>query len=193
MHSSLFKGKLVRLTAEEPATQAAALARWQRDSEYWRMMSGDPMRAFSQQGIKTWVEKNQEQDDARNTRFSIRTLVEDLLIGDIGLHGISWTSGEAWVGIGIGEREYWSRGYGTDAMRLILQYAFMELNLHRVSLEVLENNPRGLRSYEKAGFKLEGRQRQVICREGRRWDVITMGILRSEWAEIQCTPGFISY
>ncbi len=89
------------------------------------------------------------------------------------------------MGIGIGEREYWGNGYGTDAMRAILHFAFTELNLYRVSLNVFEYNPRAIRSYEKAGFVAEGRQRQVLNRDGRRWDVIYMGILHEEWERRQ--------
>jgi len=57
----------------------------------------------------------------------------------------------------------------------------MELNLHRVSLDVFEYNPRAIRSYEKVGFKHEGRVRQALNRDGRRWDILYMGILREEW------------
>ncbi len=185
LKTSIFTGKLVRLTMEDSETMAAAMVRWQRDTEFWSSLSGDPAQAFSKNGLKTWVEKMQERQGGQDFRLMIRTLAEDRLIGDISLHVIQWAYADAWVGIGIGERDCWGKGYGTDAMRLMLDYAFDELNLHRVSLEVLENNARGIRSYEKAGFTVEGRQRQVLCRAGRRWDVITMGILRSEWAALQ--------
>jgi RimJ/RimL family protein N-acetyltransferase len=66
-------------------------------------------------------------------------------------------------------------------MRVMLRYAFRELNLHRVTLTVFEYNPRAIRSYEKAGFVVEGRLRNWLNREGRRWDMIHMGILREEW------------
>jgi RimJ/RimL family protein N-acetyltransferase len=105
------------------------------------------------------------------------------LIGFIGLFGIEWNHGNAWVGIGLGERDYWGKGYGTDAMCAILDYAFNELNLYRVTLDVFEYNPRAIRSYEKAGFQLEGRVRKMIHRDGRRWDVLVMGVLRDEWEE----------
>jgi RimJ/RimL family protein N-acetyltransferase len=94
---------------------------------------------------------------------------------------VQWTHGDTFVGIGIGEPDYRGKGYGTDAMRVILRFAFMELNLHRVSLDVFEYNPRAIRSYEKAGFVIEGRKRRVVNRDGRRWDDIYMGILREEW------------
>jgi RimJ/RimL family protein N-acetyltransferase len=66
-------------------------------------------------------------------------------------------------------------------MQVILRYAFQELNLRRVSLDTFEYNPRAIRSYEKAGFVHEGRVRKFLLREGRRWDMLFMGILREEW------------
>ncbi|MBN1453524.1 MAG: GNAT family N-acetyltransferase, partial [Anaerolineales bacterium] len=112
-----------------------------------------------------------------------RALEDDRLLGDVTLSVINWGSREAFAGIGIGVREFWGKGFGTDAMRLILRYGFVELNLRRVSLNVFEFNQRALRSYEKAGFRVEGSQRQYIQREGRRWDIVFMGILREEWME----------
>jgi RimJ/RimL family protein N-acetyltransferase len=100
------------------------------------------------------------------------------------LDGVLWTHGESFVGIGLGEREHWGKGYGTDAMRVILKYAFSELNLYRVSLNVFDYNPRAKRSYEKVGFKEEGRCREFLLRDGKRYDLIFMGILRSEWEEL---------
>jgi RimJ/RimL family protein N-acetyltransferase len=84
-------------------------------------------------------------------------------------------------GIGIGEKNCWGQGYGTEATRLVVDYAFRTLNLNRVSLEVYEYNPRGLHVYEKVGFRLEGRLRQDTFRDGRYWDTLILGILREEW------------
>jgi len=75
---------------------------------------------------------------------------EARLIGFTGLWIADWNHRHSWVGIGLGEREFWGKGYGTDAMRLIVRYAFDELDLHRVSLTVFEYNTRAIRSYEKA-------------------------------------------
>ena len=97
---------------------------------------------------------------------------------------VALTTTAALVGLGIGETEYWGRGYGTDAMNVLLRYAFTEINLRRVTLTVFEYNPRAIRSYEKAGFCHEGRLRKVLNKEGRRWDVLYMGILREEWLEV---------
>lgn len=177
----LLQGKLVRLAAANSETDAELFARWTRDSEFGRLLDSDaPMPRSvgkAKKDIQEWMEH--EKPDA--IEFLIRTLADDRPIGSIGLDGIRWTHGDSFVGIGIGERDDWGKGYGTDAMRVILRYAFRELNLHRVSLDVFEYNPRAIRSYEKAGFVVEGRQRQVLNRDGRRWDMLYMGILREEW------------
>ena len=123
----------------------------------------------------------EKKHEANEFEFYIRTLAEDKLIGELGLDVVNWVGRDAFVGLGIGETEYWSKGYGTDAMRLILQYAFTEANLQRVSLALHSYNERGLKSYEKAGFQLEGRSRGDQHREGKRTDTLWMGILREEW------------
>lgn len=182
MDTDLFKGKLVRLCADEPDVLAEAFSRWSRNSEYIRLLDNDPAKLWSVKKVKEGIEKELEQDDTGGIMYSIHLLEEDKLIGFIGLWGFGKPSGEAWVGIGMGEPEFWGRGYGTEAMQLILQYAFQELNLHRVTLGVFEYNQRAIRSYEKAGFVHEGRIRKEVLREGKRWDALQMGILREEWA-----------
>jgi len=177
---NLFKGKLVRLAAIDAEELGKSISKWSCDSEYTRLLDSDPPHLFSTKATKEWLEKELEEE-ADTYWFMIRALEDDRLLGDIGLSVTSWGSRDAFVGIGIGEREFWGMGYGSDAMKLILHYAFTELNLRRVSLNVFEFNERAIRSYEKAGFHLEGRERQIIQREGRRWDMIDMGILREEW------------
>jgi len=85
------------------------------------------------------------------------------------------------MGIGIGDKAYWGRGVGTEVMNILLRYVFTELNLHRLSLTVFEYNQRAIRLYEKCGFKIEGINREYHFRDGRRWDLVSMGILREEW------------
>ena len=180
LNNDLFRGELVRLVVEDPQKIAEIYSRWLRDSEYWRLMASEAAYTASIRAVKTWIEKDFEKDPPASM-FLIRTLEDDRLIGDVGLDPVRDGHGDTFLGIGIGEREYWGKGYGSDAMRVILRYAFTELNLHRVSLNVFEYNPRAVRSYEKVGFKHEGRARGVLHRAGRRWDLIFMGILRAEW------------
>jgi RimJ/RimL family protein N-acetyltransferase len=179
LQDDIFRGKLVYLTAQDPKTIAEHSSQWSRDTELQRLMDSNPARPLSAKAIQEWIEKDMEKGNVHY--FSIHTLQDDRLIGDVGLDGIQWSHGDAFMGIALGDREYWGKGYGTDALRLILRYAFHELNLHRVTLSVFEYNPRAIRSYEKVGFVHEGRLRKFLNREGRRWDFIFMGITRQEW------------
>jgi RimJ/RimL family protein N-acetyltransferase len=180
----LFRGELVGLAAEEPEARAKVEVRWQRDSEFNRLADSNPHEMASAKKIQEWIEKNMEGGfKPERYFFSIRSLAEDKLIGFIVLW-LDLIHAEVWVGIGIGERDYWGKGYGTEAMKLGVQYAFMELGAQRVSLGLFEYNLRALKSYEKVGFRLEGRTRQDMLREGRRTDSLWMGILRDEWLQM---------
>jgi RimJ/RimL family protein N-acetyltransferase len=173
----IFTGHLTRLAAVKPDADAGIIARWSRDSHFWRLAHTDPAYPETAPAIK----RELEERPIERLGFSIRTLADDRLIGLIGLYAFFWPCREASMGIQIGERDFWGRGYGTDALRVLLRYAFDELNLQRVSLSVLEGNERAVRSYEKCGFREEGRERRVWSYDGRRWDEIYMGLLREEW------------
>ena len=183
MTEGLFQGTLVRLEAVDEETMSVIFSRWSRDSEYWRLMALEPSQPYSVKTSKEWLEKERKKAAPDLYVFMIKSLMDDRLIGEISLDGIQWHHGDTFVGISIGEREYWNRGYGTDAMRVILRYAFEELNLYRVTLNVFEYNSRAIRSYEKVGFRFEGREKEFLQRDGRRWDLLYMGLLRSEWIE----------
>ncbi len=180
MNNDIFTGRLVRLSAEEPETYAENFSRWWQDSEYGRLLDMAPARLFSPKRTKEWLEKELEKDPPPVRMFGIRTLEGDNLIGFVDLSGMT-PHGDAFVGIGVGEREYWGRGYGSEAMSLVLRFAFTELGLHRVSLMVFGYNLRAIRAYKKAGFKHEGRMREMIWRNNERTDALLMGVLGEEW------------
>lgn len=180
---ALLQGKLVRLAAMDPEEASGAFSRWNRDSELARLLDSDPARQFSAKKSKEWMEKHLEDSADRMFWFSIRSVEEDRFLGDINLEVTEWNRREAYVGLGIGPRDLWGRGYGTEAMQLVLEYAFLELNLDRVTLTVFEYNPRAIRSYEKCGFQHEGRVRGRLFREGKRWDMLMMALRRSDWME----------
>src|SRR5690349_2472264 len=142
----LFRGELVRFTMEEQDAHARAEAVWQRDTEFHRLADSDPARLHSEKNIKDWVEKQVDGGfKPQRYSFTVRALAEDQFIGFLSLW-VDLIHSEAWVGLGIGERDFWGRGYGTDMMKLCLNYAFSELCLERVSLGLHEYNPRALRS-----------------------------------------------
>jgi RimJ/RimL family protein N-acetyltransferase len=177
-------GKFVRLSAFDPEEMSKAFPRWYMNSEYQRLLNSSIHPMQSPKAALKWMEEEVGEMSPASYFFSIRTLAEDKLIGELGLDVVTWPGRDAFVGLGIGETEYWSKGYGTDVMNILLRFAFTEINLKRVTLTVFEYNPRAIRSYEKAGFRHEGRKRQLLNREGKRWDELYMGILREEWLEL---------
>lgn len=176
---TLFEGDLVRLAAPRPE-DAECFVRWSHDPEYLRQVDTDTARP------RTLAEINEEFSKSpahtNELYFHLRTVAEDRLIGFGALHSIEWNNQAGILSIGIGEPEYRGKGYGTDALRLLLNYAFNELNLYRVGLDVISDNIRAIRTYEKAGFRREGEMRASVLRDGVRAGRVIMGILREEWA-----------
>ena len=103
------------------------------------------------------------------------------LIGTTAFDNIDWRNRSSEFGIMIGDKTYWNQGYGTEAVRLIVKHGFNTLNLNRIFLHVFENNPRAIRSYEKAGFVHEGKLRQTEFMDGKYVDTLVMSILREEF------------
>ena len=102
-------------------------------------------------------------------------------IGNVGLHSIDWKNRAAELGILIGDKAYWSQGYGVDAIRTLLGLAFCEMNLHRIFLRVNDDNARGIRCYEKVGFQREGVSRDAVFHTGVYHDQYVMSILETEF------------
>ncbi len=98
---------------------------------------------------------------------------------------VDWKNRIGTCGIVIGEKEYHSKGYGTEAMKLLVDYGFNTLNLNRIQLETFSFNKRALKSYQKVGFKEEGTRRQAIYVNGEYYDAIMLGILKNEWQKIK--------
>ena len=175
---NLFAGRLVRLVAPS-REDAAILARWSEDASYLRAMDTDYARPVSE--LEFAKRLDPDQRDPKWIEFHVRTLQDDRLIGFVALHTIEWNNATAMLSIGIGEPDYRDRGFGSEALQLVLNYAFAELNLFRVGLDVISTNDRAVHLYEKLGFQREGIMRRAVHREGRRHDVLHMGLLRDEW------------
>jgi RimJ/RimL family protein N-acetyltransferase len=181
MNFNLLTGQLVRLTAMNAETTAESFARWDMDSEYLRHLDSDPQLPNRAKKIKAGIEKDQNEAPPNTIALSVHTLTDDRFIGFVAFDGINWRHGDTFVAIGIGDPAYRGSGYGTDALRVMLRYGFMELNLQRVQLNVFSYNERAIKSYLKAGFVMEGRQRGMLRRDGQRWDFVYMSVLRDEW------------
>ncbi len=152
---------------------------WLNDWEVSRfLMPGIPF-LLNLDDETDWFERRRQDKD--NIVFAILALPEKQLIGNCGVHRLDWKNRSAVFGIVIGEKNYWNKGYGTDATRTLLRFAFEQLGLNRMELEVYDFNPRAIRAYEKAGFRRDGVRRQALYRDGKFHDVYLMGILREDW------------
>jgi RimJ/RimL family protein N-acetyltransferase len=139
-----------------------------------------PLRPQSLEDEIRWFE-NLPKYAGKVFNFNIRTTDDDTLIGYVVYYGYDPRNRAASIGIGIAEPAYREKGYGTEAMRLMLDYGFDELNLNRVELTVSSFNSRAIHVYKKVGFKEEGVLRQCDYNDGRYYDVLVMSLLREEW------------
>jgi diamine N-acetyltransferase len=140
-----------------------------------------PMSLVEEEG---WFESMLSRPAAEHPMvIEVQSESDWIPIGNCGFNEIDWRVRAAEVGIFIGEKQYWNQGYGTTAMRLLLQHGFNTLNLNRIWLQVYQTNPRAIRSYEKAGFIREGSKRQGMFKDGKYIDILLMSVLRSEWSE----------
>lgn len=175
----VIRGELIYLRGSE-RSDIPAFVRWFNDGE---MISYLSMRApMSEAAEEQWFTNMVANEGKGAYHFVMCRLEDDKPIGTIGLFLIDELNGSAGIGIGIGEKDLWGQGYGTDAMNALADFGFGQLRLERLWLEVYEFNARARRSYEKSGFVLEGTERHAIYKLGKFHDVHLMSILRAEWA-----------
>jgi diamine N-acetyltransferase len=172
-------GEHIRLRGVE-REDIPTFVRWFNDPEVRRgLLMYAPMSKAQEE---RWFEDMLERKD--DFLFAVEALIDGtwVHIGNVGLHRIDWKNRTATFGIALGEKSFWNRGFGTDATRTMLRFAFDELNLNRVELEVFDDNPRAQRCYEKCGFRREGTRRQARFCEGGYHDAHIMAILREEFS-----------
>jgi len=181
MHKNIFIGKKVRLVAMNPEKDGKLMSKWRRDTDYARLLDSDPIRLWSGNQMKDWFENKQKAEAFEEINFMIYPLESKEPIGFIELDGITWHHRTSWVGIGIGSRDYWGKGYGSDALRILSRYAFEELGLYRLNLNVFSYNTRAIKAYENVGYKVEGSIRDALQRDNQRWDLVFMGLLKEDF------------
>lgn len=174
----LLDGEMVRLTAITK-DDLPQLTVWFGDVGFQRLLRADRVFPLTLQDEEEWFESARKNSNAAN--FAVRALDDDRLLGTCSAMLFQWQARHCMVGIAMGEGAQ-GKGYGTDAMRVLLRYIFLELNMNRAALEVFSYNTRAIRSYEKVGFTHEGAQREMLYRDGVYYDMLVMSILRREWA-----------
>jgi len=172
-------GKRVRLRAVE-RSDLPKFHDWLNDPQVTEGLS--IYLPLSMMDEEKWFDKAmQAEPEQRPLAIEIREDQAWQQVGNASLFNLEWTSRCAELGIFIGDKSRWDQGYGTEALELILQHGFNTLNLNRIYLRVYATNPRAKRSYEKAGFVLEGTLRQAVYRHGKYVDIYMMSVLRSDW------------
>ncbi|MDI6871614.1 MAG: GNAT family N-acetyltransferase [Bacillota bacterium] len=177
----MWQGDLVVLRPLERG-DFPAVVRWSEDPELSSLVDGGVPETMEE--CEEWYHK------AKSDRYhQIMAIVtkDGRLIGDIELNHITWRNGHAEMRIRIGEKEYWNRGFGTDAVLTLMRYVFTRLHLNRLYLRVYSLNHRAIACYEKCGFKKEGILRRTD-EAGQRREIILMRVLREEFERHQGRP-----
>lgn len=116
-------------------------------------------------------------------RFAIETNSENRFIGDCSITDVDWKNSVASIGMFIGAKEYRGKGYGADAINILIDFIFKQMNLNKIRLIVYSFNKTAIDFYKKHGFKVEGIMREEIFRNNDRYDKIAMGMLKEEYLE----------
>jgi diamine N-acetyltransferase len=183
LEDGMIYGEQIRLRAAERSDLPRFVA-WLNDPDVRRFLFINLPLSLVQEEL--WFENMQKAEPAEQVLvIEVQDGSEWKPIGNTSFMGIDWQARLAEVGIFIGEKDFWNRGYGRETMRLMLKHGFNTLNLNRIWLRVYEHNLRGIRAYEHAGFVHEGRLRQAKYDDGQYYDILLMSVLRNEWAGLQ--------
>jgi len=148
---------------------------WLNDLEVTKYLLLYP-RIISMENEKDFLEKLSKEHT-----YSIIDNYTDELIGNCGFNDIDHINQTAEVGIFIGNKKFWNKGYGTEALSLLLDYGFKALNLHNIFLKAYSFNDRAIKAYEKTGFKIIGKKREALLRGKERYDIVLMDVLYDDF------------
>jgi RimJ/RimL family protein N-acetyltransferase len=187
-HPPTLQGELVVLRHHRPS-DLETITRWYTDPEVGRLTRYQ-VQPMTEADVERFFHSRLLAPDA--LAYAILEKPSGRHVGFTTFSSLDVDNGSVLYHITIGERDAWGRGLGTEATELMLAHAFERLRLHRVALTVFSFNTRAIRAYEKAGFRVEGRLREAIRRDGRYWDEVQMGVLRDEWLASHRRLGVLS-
>ncbi len=170
----MIPGESIYLRALEVSDQDR-YHRWFNDPEVTvTLVRHEPITLLAE---REWLEQGRGRRSPSDLSLAICLKADDRHIGSVGFHRIHAVNRTASLGVVIGERDLWGRGYGSDAVRTLCRYGFDSMNLGKIRLDVYDFNPRAAGVYERLGFKREGLFRKEVYRNGEYRDVIRMGLL----------------
>jgi RimJ/RimL family protein N-acetyltransferase len=173
----VIEGVLVNLRAPETG-DLERNHRWMNDREVTRFLAARYELSLAAEEV--WMREHAGRAVSWDNAFFAIETKDGRHIGNTNLFALVAEDRKAELGIMVGEKDCWSRGYGTDAVRTLVRFAFDEMNLNRVQLHTYAFNERAKAAYEKAGFVEEGRMRAFHYAEGAYHDAIVMGVLRGD-------------
>lgn len=181
----MLEGSLVRLRPLEPGDRDRYYE-WLNDNEVKEFLASRYF--FSRLAEENYLaERAGKPLSFEGATFAIDTL-DGRHIGSVSLEHAAADDRKATLGIVIGDKDFWSHGYGTDAITTLLRFGFDEMNLHRVQLHVDERNARAIACYKKCGFLDEGRLREDRFARGHYWDTVVMSVLDREFRALHGAP-----
>lgn len=183
MNTQLYQGQDVCLGPIDYEKDPAIESKWTHNSNYLHSLGLQLPRPLSAAQVKKRYESiEKEIDKSKNAfYFTIRSSEDGALLGFVRLFWIEWTNATAWIQIGIGSPDERNQPYASEALQLVLRFAFQELNLYRLSALVAEDDPAGINLLQGAGFIEEVRRRKAVQRNGQICDQLLMGLLQEEW------------
>lgn len=122
-----------------------------------------------------WI-KSQKSNNQGIYNFAIEDIESGKYIGGCGIQSVNWLARVATIGIMIGDKNYWGRGYGTDAIKTLVNFIFNDMNINKIRLGTFSFNERAIKSYEKCGFQVEGVLKDEIFKDGKYYDEIIMSL-----------------
>ncbi|MFJ9831687.1 GNAT family N-acetyltransferase [Streptomyces sp. NPDC101169] len=180
----MFEGKLVMLRALH-SDDAEQHLRWRNDPEVarWATASDPSFGPVTAEAIGLGFETMLRLDPRESAVFTVEDLASGSVIGMTDYRDLDPYAGVATLGVTIGERGFWGRGHGSDALRLLVDRLFGAYCLNRLELDTWSGNERAVRAFTKLGFREEGRRRSSVLLDGKRYDSVLFGMLREEWAK----------
>ena len=163
----------VYLRAFEPEDYKVSIE-WRNDDEIWSMVGG-PKYFVSSEYEKKWIEES--IFDTKNIKLAICLKENDTYIGNVSLTDIDWRNRNTELHILIGDKKRWNKGFGSEAIQLMLKYGFAELGLVRIFSRILEDNKASVNLFKKNGFVKEGVLRKAVYKNGEYKNIILMSIL----------------
>ena len=180
MNHPFIVGEKIYLRGLERADLEGAYFDWLNDREVTKFLESGRFPS-TKEAMEEYY--NNTALSNNNAMFAVVDKKADKHIGNIKLGPVNWITRIASLGIMIGDKESWGKGYGTEAIRLVLDYAFNRLNLHKVTAGIAAIHKASIKAFEKAGFTIEGHAKSQFYLDGEYSDSLYLGITREDYLE----------